>query len=333
MGVKDVGTSALTSKSADTALALVGDLGVVTPTGVQREPTELLATAPDAPVDCVQLLANVKESCLAARASLKTEEGARVAWRDQTARLGAALLALREFCQNDSRTFHCLLSDNGLGEDFISKDDRAGLIGIAEHWEIAERVLATTVKRSWRTIWLDQIKPEVDARRVRTPANPRGGRPRKAPPVQSNEPPEDVAERELIAQCPGPEWRTADKMASTVNRALNFVRDILKSMAARGLVEQRKAADNISIEYRIVACMPVERDAPPDVEALKRQIDDLKFAELEKDELIADLEQRLEEAHTENAGLRQRIAQLESLSGADQHKPDEAIESKPETVH
>jgi hypothetical protein len=286
----------------------------------------------DANREAADLIANIKRLLDAARSGLEMEGSGRTQWRSSTMDLAKALLAGRELCQGDTKTFHRWLSDKGLGEGVLTAHERAGLIGIAEHPAVAERVLAKTAKRSWKTIWLDEIKPEVDAlKRVVTPDNSaRGGRPRKAP-IQSNEPIEDVVERALIAKCSDPEWRVIDKMASTVNRAPNFVRDIIKRLKARGLVEQRKAADSTGIEYRIIA--PVERDAPPDVEALKRQIDDLEFAGLEKDERIAELEGLLEAARSEIAGLRERIAQRESIEDAGQHSPDESIESKPETVH
>jgi hypothetical protein len=290
--------------------------------------------------EAADLIANIKRHLATARSGLEMEAGGRTQWRSNTMDLAKALLAGRELCQNDNNAFHTWLDDNGLGKDVLTAHERAGLIGIAEHPDIAELVLATTVKRSWKTIWLDEIKPEVDAlKRVVTPDNsPRGGRPRKAP-TQNNEPVETVVERELVAKCSGSEWRTIDKMSSLIQRAPSSVRDVLKNMAGRELVEQQKGADGVGIEYRITN----ERDATtPDVEALKakivalrQQTDDLEFKVLEKDERITELERLLAEAHAKNDDLKQRIARLEALPDVDRHESIEAepTKSERETVH
>jgi hypothetical protein len=282
----------------------------------------------DSPVE--QLLADAKRACCAARAGVKAEEEGRARFASGTMDLAKALLALRQLCQNDNRVFHRLLSDNGLGEDVLTAHERAALIGFAEHPEIAERVLAATNKRSWKTIWLTEIKSQVDAQRsvVRLDNTPsksepnRGGRPPKAP-TQSDESPENIIERELVGKCAS-EWLSADKMALRIRRAPNAVRDNLKPMMVKGLVEQRKAADGVAIEYLIANNKP---GAPPDVEALKRKSDDLEFTLLEKDERIVELERALEEARAENVELRRRIARLEAVSDAG------LSALPPETVH
>jgi hypothetical protein len=146
------------------------------------------AARPDENVALADLAVDIKASFAAARAGAKAEEYGRAAWRDNSMKLGKGLLLGRERHQNDNNAFNVWLNDNGLGEDLISKDDRAALIRMAEHLEIAERVLATTQRRSWQLIWREEIAPEVEVsggfRSVtKTPenpsANPRGGRPRR----------------------------------------------------------------------------------------------------------------------------------------------------------
>jgi hypothetical protein len=323
MGVKDVDTSALTNKSAGVALALVprqsGNDNVTTPLGAGRGLAEIAA--------------DIRAYYAATRSGLKAEKDGRADYCSNTMKLAAAVRLGRQLHQNDNVAFGAWFA-NEFGDDFINKNERAALIRIAEYPDIAERVLATTESRSWELIGAEIRKSVPSARN--TPSPNRGGRPRKAL-VQSNEPIGIIVERGLIAKCSDSQWRTVDQMELFARRTANFIRDVLEDMAARGLVEQRKAADNISIEYRIID----KRDAPLGVEALRRRIADLEFAELEKDERIADLERLLAEAHTENAGLRQRIARLEALSDADRdasqqvREPDEteAIEAKPETIH
>jgi hypothetical protein len=290
-------------------------------------PASPAAQPPEAARSTEQLISDAKAAHFAARVSLEAEEGARASWCEHTLKLSSSLFVLRQLCQNNNKTFHRLLNDNGLGEDFINKDDRPALLNMAEHPDVAKEVLAATQSRSWQLIWREGIRPKVEEKGIlnakKTPSGPnRGGRPRKAP-TPSDGPPESVVERELIAKCSSPEWLPLDKLASAINRAPSFTRDVLKTMDAKGLVEQRKAADGVAIEYRIHD----KRDATPDVVALKCQVDDLEKTILGKDERIADLERLLEEAFAENDDLKQRIARLEAVSDVG----PSALQ--PETVH
>jgi hypothetical protein len=98
----------------------------------------------------------------AALAGLRQEADGAAAWRHGTMALASVLRQGRLLHRNDNVQFGLWLKANGLSDDFISKDDRAALIGMAEHPEIAIAVLETTAKRSWRTIWLDEIVSKVE---------------------------------------------------------------------------------------------------------------------------------------------------------------------------
>ena len=168
-------------------------------------------------------------------------------------KLGRGLLLGREWHQNDNNAFNVWLNDNELAEDLISKDDRAALIGMAEHPEIAERVLATTQRRSWQLIWREEIAPEVEVWGVfvalRKP-------PRTFPPLAradarvDHEWPRDGHEwapiararrarnrlirstmcRCAIDKCADGKQRTAHQIANKVQYAVSFVEPILKSL-------------------------------------------------------------------------------------------------------
>lgn len=109
----------------------------------------------------------------------KSDEGL-VEWREHTLRLGECFLIGRQKHQNDNNAFGEWLNANGLGDDFIDKNDRAALIGMATHRHIAKRVLETTKRRSWQLIWREEIAPEVEisggfpnARKTPPPGRPR----------------------------------------------------------------------------------------------------------------------------------------------------------------
>src|SRR6516165_3778164 len=107
--------------------------------------------------DSADLVANINAFLAAARegaqaeedgvkaeeAAIKAQEVGAAAWRENTKKLAQALLTGRQLHQNDNNAFGAWLKANGL-DKLISKNERAGLICIAENLEIAERVLATT---------------------------------------------------------------------------------------------------------------------------------------------------------------------------------------------
>jgi hypothetical protein len=116
---------------------------------------------------------------------LKQESVGVAAWRASTLSLGRELLRGRQLHQNDNAAFGAWLKASGLGDDFLDGHNRAALIGMAEHPEIATTVLEATIKRSWRRIWEEEIVPKVEAadgfgRAAKTPSAKREpGRPRQ----------------------------------------------------------------------------------------------------------------------------------------------------------
>jgi predicted transcriptional regulator len=261
-------------------------------------------------VALADLVADIKASFVAARSGAKAEEDGRATWRDNTLKLAKALLAGRELHQNDNNAFGAWLDASGLGEDFISDKDRWALIKMAEHPQIAERILATTSRRSWRHIWAEEIAHEVEAEGVshvgNTPSN-RGGRPRcphlRKTPVPSADPIDDVVS-EAIAKFADPkaEWRTVPRMAQILMRAESAVREALKRLNDDGLLEQRKTADGIGIEYRI-------NGEPKD--DLRRE--------------LAEAHARIAELIEENAELKLRIARLEEQLGEGGAEPNAPV--------
>jgi predicted transcriptional regulator len=224
------------------------------------------AAKPDENVALADLVVKIKASFVAAHVGAKAEEDGRAAWRGNTMKLGKGLLLGRELHQNDNNAFNVWLNDNGLGEDLISKDDRAALIGMAEHPEISERVLATTQRRSWQLIWREEIATEVEVsggfRSVtktpeNLPANPKGGRPRRprmapgrprmAPDrlcASSAQPPDSIdnVRRALIDKCADGKQRTAHQIANKVQYAVSFVEPVLKSLGDAVRVDSTDAS-------------------------------------------------------------------------------------------
>jgi hypothetical protein len=85
-------------------------------------------------------------------------------WIAGTLDLASALWAARaQFSANQE--FHQWLIEQEC--DFLSRDDRASLIGLGKHRKLAEKMLAKTKSRSWDLIWRsmqEQIHPEPRVR-------------------------------------------------------------------------------------------------------------------------------------------------------------------------
>ena len=109
--------------------------------------TEMMQAGPE---ELAAVAADIRAALAAARADFAS-------WRDNTMKLARALLRGREMHKDDA-AFGAWLK----AEDFgVNDDDRAALISMAKHSEIAERVLADTARQSWRNIWRKEIAPET----------------------------------------------------------------------------------------------------------------------------------------------------------------------------
>jgi len=53
------------------------------------------------------------------------------------------------------------LTENGYGEDRITRHDRSALLNMAEHLNVTREVLEQTHRRSWRLIWEEEIQPRL----------------------------------------------------------------------------------------------------------------------------------------------------------------------------
>jgi hypothetical protein len=86
----------------------------------------------------------------------RTEKG-RSEWVEGTLELGARFADARAKFQNDNIAFGHWCVDEQL--DFVTHQDRAALIKMAEHADIARRTLLETRSWSWQLIWAEEIKP------------------------------------------------------------------------------------------------------------------------------------------------------------------------------
>jgi hypothetical protein len=80
-----------------------------------------------------------------------------------TLELANILLDLRERFPAD-QDFSKKLAECGYGENRIRRQDRAALINMAGHQDLARKVLEHTHRRSYRLIWADEVQPEVQRR-------------------------------------------------------------------------------------------------------------------------------------------------------------------------
>jgi hypothetical protein len=101
---------------------------------------------------------------------LKTEDKGREDWINGTIMLIEALNDERK--RLGDQAFGKWLTDNGYGEDRITRHNRSALLNMAIDLDITRDVLEQTHRRSWRHIWEEEIQPRLP--HVGQPADPDG---------------------------------------------------------------------------------------------------------------------------------------------------------------
>jgi hypothetical protein len=81
-------------------------------------------------------------------------------WIAATIQLAKNLAAARA-CFSANREFHEWLVVHC---DFLPRNDRAALIGMGRNLELARTVLTNTQSRSWRLIWDNEMRPQLESR-------------------------------------------------------------------------------------------------------------------------------------------------------------------------
>jgi len=95
---------------------------------------------------------------------LAQEAEGRKLWVDGTIELITILHDARERFPVDQE-FGKWLTDNGLGEDRITRHQRTALLNMALHPDLAREVLEETNRVSWEQIWIHQIQPRLPGTR------------------------------------------------------------------------------------------------------------------------------------------------------------------------
>jgi hypothetical protein len=91
---------------------------------------------------------------------LQREAEGRKLWVDGTIDLITILDDARNRLGAD-KAFGTWLTDNGYGEDRITRHQRAALLNMAEHLDLTREVLEQTHRLSWEQIWIHQIQPDL----------------------------------------------------------------------------------------------------------------------------------------------------------------------------
>jgi hypothetical protein len=112
---------------------------------------------------------------------LKLEAEGRKLWINGTLELINILDDARKRLGSD-QAFGKWLTDNGYGEDRISRHQRTALLNMAEHLDLTREVLEQTHRLSWRLIWEDEIQP-----RLPTDGQPADGENPEANPANDSE--------------------------------------------------------------------------------------------------------------------------------------------------
>jgi hypothetical protein len=90
---------------------------------------------------------------------------------------------------SSDQAFGKWLTDSGYGEERIKRQDRAALLNMAEHPDLAREVLKQTHRRSWRLIWEEEIQP-----RLLTAGQPADGEGTEAPAEHADDAPAENAD-------------------------------------------------------------------------------------------------------------------------------------------
>ena len=116
---------------------------------------------------------------------LAQETEGRKLWVDGTLELINILDDARNRFPSD-KEFGAWLTDNGYGEDRITRNDRRALLNMAEHPQHTREVLNQTHRRSWRLIWEEEIQPLLHSA-----VQPADGESPEATPTNNSEQPAD----------------------------------------------------------------------------------------------------------------------------------------------
>jgi hypothetical protein len=91
---------------------------------------------------------------------LAQEAEGRKLWVDGTIELITILHDARKRLGADQE-FGTWLTDNGYGENRITRHQRAALLNMAEHLDLTREVLEQTHRLSWRHIWEEEVQPQL----------------------------------------------------------------------------------------------------------------------------------------------------------------------------
>jgi hypothetical protein len=126
-----------------------------------RKKSEALATTAPAPTNGDT---NVKSNLDAAWAKIQDgrqqEDAGKKLWIEGTLELVSILDEARKSLGSD-QAFGAWLTENGYGEDRITRHDRAALLNMALHLQLTREVLQQTNRRSWRYIWEEEVQPRL----------------------------------------------------------------------------------------------------------------------------------------------------------------------------
>jgi hypothetical protein len=113
--------------------------------------------------------------------ALQQEAEGRKLWVEGTLELISILDDARNRLGSD-KAFGTWLTDNGYGEDRITRHDRSALLNMARHLNVTREVLKQTHRRSWRLIWEEEIQPQLP-----TAGQPPDGESNEANPANNSE--------------------------------------------------------------------------------------------------------------------------------------------------
>jgi hypothetical protein len=152
LGYSEEAIFAMKPEQAHAILAPVNDNPEQSPT----PPT--VSTQSDNNIDAVAK-ANLDLAWLKIENGLQQEAEGRKLWIEGTLELINNLDDARK--RLGDQAFGKWLTNNGYGEDRITRHDRSALLNMALHLNVTREVLEQTHRRSWRLIWEEEIQPRL----------------------------------------------------------------------------------------------------------------------------------------------------------------------------
>ena len=171
---------------------------------------------------------------------------AREEWTKATLTLAERLYEARNRF-GDNQGFSDWLAANSLGKETLSHQDRAALINIGEHIDVARDIIEKSDRRSWRLVWDKEIKKVVLREEVGVGPFYQSGNTAEAP--EEDAPIDPVIEGEVVTR----HEATSDMLHVVLDRVRKI--DNWPTLSKGGQRRRRALAEKLELHLYELRCL------------------------------------------------------------------------------